>query len=192
MARWLFLRHGESVANAERWYAGQVDSPLTDRGRAQAQHARAAVADCGAARALVSDLSRARETAAIVLAERPLPIAFHAELRERSCGSWERRTIDSMRADGHFEQFYLWDWRPPGGESLRDVTHRVAGFLATMDDGCDTLVVCHGAVMRAVIGFLDGRPTGEIGRWRPENCQLVEREVPLGGWAALAARCAPH
>ena len=32
-----FLRHGESVGNAEERFQGQSDFPLTDTGRAQAQ-----------------------------------------------------------------------------------------------------------------------------------------------------------
>jgi len=33
----VFLRHGESVGNAEDRFQGQADFPLTDKGRAQAK-----------------------------------------------------------------------------------------------------------------------------------------------------------
>src|SRR5690606_2611712 len=63
VATWTFVRHGQSVANAEGWLAGCLDSPLTARGLAEADATRDAVADIPLARAFASDLSRARLTA---------------------------------------------------------------------------------------------------------------------------------
>ena len=37
MYKFVFLRHGESVGNAEARWQGQSDYALTERGRAQAQ-----------------------------------------------------------------------------------------------------------------------------------------------------------
>ena len=39
MSHWIFLRHGESRANRERWLSGHVDIGLTERGREQARQA---------------------------------------------------------------------------------------------------------------------------------------------------------
>ncbi len=64
----IFLRHGESVGNAERRWQGQADYPLTDMGREQAQ----ALADRWVAEnksfdyILASPLKRAKETADII------------------------------------------------------------------------------------------------------------------------------
>ena len=63
-----FLRHGESVGNAEGYFQGQGDFPLTERGRAQA---RALAARWVAEKrkfdyVIASPLSRANETALIV------------------------------------------------------------------------------------------------------------------------------
>ena len=60
-----FLRHGESVGNAESRWQGQSDYPLTTKGRAQAR----ALAERWKAEtirfdlAIASPLGRARETA---------------------------------------------------------------------------------------------------------------------------------
>jgi len=64
----IFLRHGESVGNAERRWQGQADFPLTDKGREQAQslanrwlrEKRTFEYICS------SPLKRARETADII------------------------------------------------------------------------------------------------------------------------------
>ena len=64
----IFLRHGESVGNAEGYFQGQGDFPLTERGREQA-HALAArwVAEKREFDHIISSpLSRARETAEII------------------------------------------------------------------------------------------------------------------------------
>ena len=37
---WHFVRHGQSVANAEGWVAGHVDTPLTELGKHQARQLR--------------------------------------------------------------------------------------------------------------------------------------------------------
>ena len=64
----IFLRHGESVGNAERRWQGQADFPLTGKGRDQAQ----ALADRWLAESrsfdtiLASPMKRAKETADII------------------------------------------------------------------------------------------------------------------------------
>jgi len=73
-----FLRHGESVGNAEARFQGRADFPLTDRGRAQAQ----ALADRWLAegvtfdRCISSPLLRARQTAEIICTALHLPLEF--------------------------------------------------------------------------------------------------------------------
>ncbi len=108
------------------------------------------------------------------------------ELRERTCGTWEGRPIAELEASGAIEEFRHWDARPGGGESLRDVAARVCASLARLPDASSTLVVSHGALMRAVLGRLDERPTAEIGAWKPKNCEVVTREVSAARWGELA------
>src|SRR5687768_8896663 len=62
-----FIRHGEAEANAQGLLAGtRNDSPLTDRGRAQAKDAAELVAKLPIEVMIVSPLSRAQETASII------------------------------------------------------------------------------------------------------------------------------
>jgi broad specificity phosphatase PhoE len=72
----IFLRHGESVGNADGYYQGQGDFPLTERGRKQV---RALATRWRAEKqqfdhVIASPLSRARETAEIIVAELNLKI----------------------------------------------------------------------------------------------------------------------
>lgn len=187
MPTWTFVRHGQSVANLERWYAGQTDAPLTTAGEAQAIAARDALRDRLPPRAFCSDLSRAHATARHILQGSGVPLTVVVALRERYCGAWERRSIDALAENPQqVERLGTWRGRPPGGESLLDVALRVAGWAATVDDSeQDTLVVAHGALMRAVFTALDDRPRDEIGLTRPKNCEAIERSIPRGRWAEV-------
>jgi broad specificity phosphatase PhoE len=82
--RALFLRHGESVHNVhtgEERLAEELGDLLTERGRAQAAAAGAALRDRGITRLLTSPMRRATETAeavgaALDLEAEPIPYAF--------------------------------------------------------------------------------------------------------------------
>lgn len=186
MPAWTFIRHGQSVANAEGWFAGQKDAPLTALGREQAEVARRAVENTDFDRALCSDLSRAHDTARHVLQGRDVPLEVTATLRERTCGTWEGRVIAELEAEGVMPSFAGWETRPGDGESLRDVALRVCRLFSTMPEVDSTLVVSHGALMRAVIGRVDDTPADDIGAWRPKNCEVVVRDVSQARWRALA------
>ncbi len=137
---------------------------------------------------LSSDLVRATETARIALGD-ALAARMHVDprLRERSCGAWERREIGELERSGDMMRLREFDGRPPGGESLRDVALRALAALSPFDDGTHTAVVCHGALMRAVIGAIDGVAITEIGLWKPDNCEVVIRSLPIGRPAAIAS-----
>lgn len=185
--RWLFLRHGESQGNAEGWWAGRRDAPLTDRGRAQAEEASAPVLAASPKRAFASTLSRARDTAEIVLRGQPIPLSVHADLCERSLGEWEGQNIELMRRNGSMATLLAWEGRPPQGESQGDIARRVVPFLASIDAPIDTLVVAHGGVIRVLLGLLDGTRAENIGKYKVRNAELICRNLDVGAWARLQA-----
>src|SRR6478672_10876404 len=99
MRHLVFIRHGESQLNAvsreRRTYCGQVETPLTDRGREQARAAGQRLAALSYVQprcAISSPLSRAVETLALVLGELAAEVALHPPARglmERSHGRFE-------------------------------------------------------------------------------------------------------
>ncbi|HET6582152.1 MAG TPA: histidine phosphatase family protein [Nannocystaceae bacterium] len=185
MPIWTFIRHGESVSNAEGWFAGQRDTPLTARGRAQAEALREALRDVPFDRVLASDLTRALDTAMTIVAGRGLELVVTPRLRERSCGEWEGRAIDELERTGDLAVFRAFDGRPPGGESLRDLAKRGLAYLAEVDDArLGALVVSHGAFMRAVIGVLDRLSDAAFCDQHYDNCSVAVRDVPHGAFAA--------
>lgn len=184
MPTWTFVRHGQSVANLEGWLAGCYDAPLTEQGEAEAIAARRVLVEPLPARAFCSDLSRAERTARLLLAGQPIPLVVTPRLRERDCGAWERHTLREVDADPEARRrMGSWVGKPPSGESLLDVALRVVGWLATIDDvPVDTLVIGHGALMRAVLAVFDQLPREQLDLWRPGNCEAIRRDAPVGAW----------
>jgi broad specificity phosphatase PhoE len=184
---WTVVRHGESVANVENWFAGHRDTPLTEVGRKQAATLAEVLRHTVYDRVFVSDMARALDTALAIVEGRGLELVVTPSLRERHCGELEGRSTAELDRMGLHHCFREFDFRPPGGESLRDVAKRVLGFLAGVDGDERTLVVCHGAVMRAVLGVLDDMPHERIGAWWIGNCEVVERDLPVGTFARVLA-----
>ena len=187
MPTWWFVRHGESVANAEGWLSGHRDVVLTDRGEAQARRVGRLLQDKPFVRAFSSDLQRAQRTAEIVIGARRIPLQIAPELRERNLGTYEGRDRAQLKAEGRFAMLLTWDQAPPGGESHLDLARRVLPWLTTVDDEQDTLVVSHGGMIRTIVGLLDGDDPAELGRHHVHNCAPIRREVALGTWERLRA-----
>lgn len=84
----IFVRHGESVGNAEERFQGQTDYPLTERGRQQAEALAARWAREGLRldRAIASPLARARETATIIATALNVPVELDPIWMERNAG----------------------------------------------------------------------------------------------------------
>lgn len=183
MPIWTFVRHGQSEANAAGWFAGKKDSPLTELGREQAIAARGNLS-ADPVRAYCSDLSRARQTAQLLLEGRDTPLVEYPQLQERTVGDWEGQPIAELA----FESLAIleqWRGRPPNGESLADAALRALPLLAELDDGRDALIVAHGALIRCLVGLVDDRPRERIGHYKPRNCEFIERDLTVGSWGSL-------
>jgi broad specificity phosphatase PhoE len=179
--RWIFLRHGESVANAAGWFSGWEDVALTPLGEEQARAAGLALLDVPIGRCLVSDLDRARQTARLVLAGRAVPIHTLGELRERHMGELQREVIAACTADGRRERYLLpWHEGPPRGESRATAVRRALAALRHWDDGTPTLVVGHGSVLRGVLALFDGLgPDGLPASPPTPNAEPMVRTGPV-------------
>lgn len=183
---WSFLRHGESIANAEGWLAGHTDADLTHKGVRQALAVRDALEDIVFERVVVSDLLRARRTAALALPT--WDVVVDSRVRERTLGDWEGRTRKELREEGAMATLLSWHGRPPRGESQADLADRVTSALIDYEDGVPTLIVCHGGVMRAMLGLLDGEPESTRSRVRYPNCALQVRQLERGRLRSLESR----
>lgn len=155
-SRVILLRHGITDWNDSGRFQGQADIPLNDMGRQQAAAAAGALRSAGITQVLCSDLSRARETAAIVTAGSSLRPVVDPKLQEVNVGSWSGLTMAEV---GNLEPDF-WpalqegrDFRRSAeGETATQAGQRVA--LAVLDraeelaSGEVLLVVGHGLSLR--------------------------------------------
>jgi phosphosulfolactate synthase len=179
---WL-VRHGESTWNVAGLAQGHNDvAELTDRGLNQASDAAWQFRDRPVRAIYASDLRRAVQTAAAFAAVLELPIFADARLRERSLGVLEgvpSATIGPSVTGLDGGRVADPDARPAGGESVRDLYARAAGFLdalaATVDDEADgdVVVVAHGGTVRVLEAYLRGVPADQMA-WGPvQNATVV-------------------
>lgn len=156
--RIIFVRHGETVFNADSRYQGHTDAPLSDLGRRQAERVAERLSGEQVAAIYSSDLSRALDTAEAVARRLSLPVITDARLRECSFGDWEALTVNEIaeRYPDLFENYRRDSvtHRPPNGERLEALQERVAQAVIEIVERHpnDTVVIAtHGGPIR---GFL--------------------------------------
>ncbi len=186
------VRHGETAWNAAGRCQGTIDVPLNAVGRAQASALRTALSDVDFSCAYSSPLSRARETAAIVLAGRITPVYTDAALRELSYGRWQGRAPNAWPI-GSARRWTATPWHMtfPGGECLEDVYRRVTPFwdrLVRAHAGEIVLLVTHGHINRLLLLHALGWPRDRFWAIPQDNaCYCVLRVAPGNHGGHLAA-----
>lgn len=143
----LLIRHGETALNASRTLQ-PADTPLSERGRAQARALALRVVGQRIAGIVSSDLPRALQTAQAIAAATGLPVATSALLQERNFGDWRGLPHASFGFDPLAHA-----GAPPGGESHAAFARRVARAFAHIVDvqhavGGPLVVLTHGLVLR--------------------------------------------
>lgn len=163
----LLVRHGETEWNLERRIQGRFDSPLTERGIAQAHAIGRLIEelpDVASARIVASPWGRARRTAEIIrehLVTEP-ELTIDGRLREISAGSWDGLTFRDieLRSPGIFDGDGRWEWnfRAPGGETYDTFAARVGEWLDESLGAPFIVAVTHGVVSRVLRGLYAGLP----------------------------------
>ena len=163
MGRLYLVRHGETEWNAQGRQQGHTDVALSDQGRQQAQAVARRLSGVTFDAAYSSDLSRARETAEIILGHRPTFLHSTDRLREYHKGVMEGLTVHEYKR--RFPEEYQaslvkdLDFAPTGGETIRQTSSRLASFISDLKKQHQdetVLVVGHGGSLRsAVVAIMD-------------------------------------
>lgn len=148
----LILRHGETEWNRLGRMQGEADSPLTERGRAQAaaQGRMIEARDLAGWTYHVSPLGRCLATAGIALGGAAGEMRQDRRLIEITLGSWTGKLRNEIAAEaphlfGHGEGMAWYD-HAPGGEGLERLYARTGAFLAELD--APAVIVTHGITSR--------------------------------------------
>lgn len=137
---------------------GRRDVPLSAAGRAEVAHWRLPAGDGAPPRWLSSPLSRAVETARALSG---VPPDLAPALIEMDWGAWEGQRLADLR-ERHGDAFAAnerrgLDFRPPGGETPREVMARLTRWLASLaDDGPPIVAVTHNGVLRVLLAHATG------------------------------------
>lgn len=167
----MLTRHGLTPRSTPEQHLGQrLDVPLSPEGRAQAEALGRRIDGIELGQIVSSPLRRARETAEIVAAGRPVEV--DARLTEMDYGEWEGLTYAEVEARDA-ERRRRWEADParhrcPGGESGDDVATRARAFLADLlaGDPADRTIfaVAHSTLNRVLLCVAIGLPVREFRR----------------------------
>lgn len=154
------LRHGQTDFNSAGLLQGRIDNPLNRTGFAQAVKAAEAIG--GIDRVISSPLKRAIQTAD----------AFNKEIEisdawiELDYGEWDGKPMNSIPKEIWEEWKNDPSFKPPNGESLKNLGQRVRSALETLvvNEDEHVLIVTHVSPIKASIAWALGA-SDDIG-WR--------------------------
>ncbi|GKT04599.1 histidine phosphatase family protein [Furfurilactobacillus entadae] len=155
------VRHGQTYFNIYNKLQGWSNSPLTEKGLADAATAGQRLANVSFAAAYCSDTTRAQQTAATILAANHVTNVTHAQsspfFREQFYGSFEG---DNMN--------YVWDQvgRPHGLTSFKEIVAEHS--IATAKD-----------MMKAVDPFHDAENNEEYWHRVDQGFELIRHNADL-------------
>lgn len=175
------MRHGKTDWNAKRKLQGKTDIPLNEEGREMARNARIEYKDVKFDLCFCSPLSRARETADLVLEGREVPIHVDERLREMSFGVYEgiERAYEvegsPINALFYRPETYV---APEGAESFDELYARTGEFLReriepALKEGLNVLIVGHGGMNSSIICQCRNLPLSEFWSAGLEQCKLI-------------------
>jgi len=152
MTRLALLRHADTAWSAAGRIQGRAEVGLLSHCSVRLPD------DCQTMRIVTSPLSRCVQTAALLGAP---DAAREPRIVEMDWGEWQGRTLAELRRElgaamAENEARGL-DFRPPGGESPRQVIERIKPWLREIATaGEPTLAVTHRGVIRAVLAEASG------------------------------------
>lgn len=162
------VRHGQTALNQQRRYQGSIDCPLDEKGLEQVQKVSERLKGLTWAGAVSSDLTRARTTGEMILAQSKnvSSVNIMSEWREMNFGAWEGKTFSEVekRFPEKVSTFFADPSHPiiPQGESGLEFQKRVlTGFEKVLQMGKEAenwLIATHGGSIRIIICEVLGMP----------------------------------
>jgi probable phosphoglycerate mutase len=187
--RVIIVRHGQTQWNLKLIRQGHLDSPLTDRGIAQAKALGKRLAQEGFTALYSSDLGRAVQTAEMIGAVTGHCVVIDERLRERNLGVFQGLGRDEI--ERRFPEEYRLhrsigpDYVIPSGESVRQQVERNLLCLAELGEKhvADTIVVVtHGGVLSGLFRHTFSIPFSAPRRFEFMNASLNVFNYENGSW----------
>jgi len=179
--RLLLIRHAEVELRYQGVFGGRIDMELSPRGHQQA----AALAKYLRSRPLnaiyASPMKRVQQTLAPLLVNgAPKPVIL-PDLREVDFGDWTGLAWDEVRAKFGISPFAWLEQLECDGianaecaETLRDRVEPCLRQMLADHDGRQVAVVCHGGIIRVLLGILLRWPLSRMGAFEIEYASLTQ------------------
>lgn len=201
MTTLLLIRHGESDANCEGFFAGQLDVNLREKGIEQAKKTAQFISDTYDIDAVyASDLKRAYKTGEIIACACGVDIVTDKGLREINAGQWQGRSFDDLVSE-YGKAYSVWlndigKCRCDGGESVKELGERVINTLtniAELNCGKTVAIATHATPIRAVECIVRGYPVENMKNisW-VSNASVTEIIYDDGKWRLINAGMDNH
>ena len=180
----ILLRHGQTVWNVEGRYQGQLDSPLTQKGKNQAKEnalkIKRIIEPLDTFMFVSSPLGRAKETTQIMVKELNIDrekIEFLDAIKEFNYGKFEGQT-KAFCQEVYKEEFELreankWSYIIDGGESYEMVTQRLNVWLKSLNKDKVVVMVAHEMINRALRGIYCGLEKKKMLQLRQNNDVVI-------------------
>ena len=179
MKIWI-TRHGETRLNKDKLMQGHTNEPLNEVGISQAESVRERLKDVKFDAVIASPLDRAVTTASIIAGIEKDKIITDERIIEVNFGDYE------LKPYGHLGLKMTLFWllpevfkAPKSVETIKSMVARSSSFINDLkkEKYENVLIVCHGGIIRALCGCLEGRKNGIKWRPKPHNCEVRTYEI---------------
>lgn len=194
MTTLILIRHGESEANRQGIFAGQVDPDLQDKGLEQAKLTAEYIKEnYKIDKIYSSDLKRAYNTAKCVATLVDLEIIKEKNLREIYAGKWEGMKFEDL-ASVYTKDYDVWlnhigHARCTDGETVKELGKRIMKELeqiAIENDGKTVVVATHATPIRVMQSIIETGSTDKMEEipW-VSNASVTVVEYENGKWEVI-------
>ena len=159
------IRHGKTEANEKWLYCGSTDLSLSEKGRAELTQLHY---DLPKVRFLTSGMKRTNETLKILFGD--VPYEEDRRFREVDFGIFEMHSYQELKDTPAYQDWCTGDNEaniPPQGESGQQMKQRVLEAFSQIQE--DTILVCHGGVIAAIMEHLFPEENKTRYDWQPKN-----------------------
>ncbi|AVM23222.1 histidine phosphatase family protein [Bacillus pumilus] len=181
------VRHGETDWNAAKRIQGRTDIPLNDTGKWQAEQTGLYLKDAHWDVVISSPLTRAKETAHLILKHINAPLVIMEDFIERDYGDAEGMSFEER-------QKLFPDKQYPNMEPLEAIQDRMVEGIekvrAAYPDQ-QVLIVAHGAAIHALLATLADKHL-DLENTRLVNACLNYVEWKDGEWKVLDYNVVSH
>ena len=172
MKRLVLLRHGRTEGTERHLYYGRTDLPLLEDALCELRQnsARGVYPAPDGFSFVTSGMLRANQTLRAIYGD--VPFSVIEDLREINFGIFEMKSYEELKDTPVYQAWLAGDWYrnvPPEGESFAACEARMLrGFSVLTKRPQDTICVCHGGTILAIMAKLFPEEGKDGYAWQPK------------------------